>query len=347
MKIIVVALLLCACGAEESPWCASCVDPEIDWVEVPAGSYTYGSPLDTPCRGAITETEVDVTLTRPFLISRYEVTQKQWKALGFDVPPNAPLCEDCPITFVDFYEAAAWCNRLSELEGLEPCYRLEECSGTLGSGCPETDFYELGCVFMQDMPETTILPDNYYCPGDVRRFASMYDCDGYRLPTTAEWEYAAKAGTTTNTYNGDITYDSNGWCVEEPILEDIAWYCFNSGAGDTNASPDQISEIGLKQANPFGLYDMLGNVQEWVDYRATGGALNQGSPGEALTDPIGEPWPNDWEIPASTRGGSFSDVGCYNRSAWRLDFFSFARMANVGFRPVRTLPAPAPDAGAK
>ena len=53
-----------------------------------------------------------------------------------------------------------------------------------------------------------------------------------RLPTGPEWYYASKAGTTSNTYNGYMTDDHGEGCADEPILNDIAWYCENTGAGN-------------------------------------------------------------------------------------------------------------------
>jgi formylglycine-generating enzyme required for sulfatase activity len=318
-------------------------DPQVEWIEIPAGSFTFGSPIGTPCRGIYMEKEVPVTLTQPFLMSKYEITQRQWTALGFEVPHNAPFCEECAVTFLDQAEAMVWCNALSHLEGLEACYDLSRCTGTIGSGCPDDEVYAAtGCIVEYGTGD--VLPDSYNCEPPVRKHTSMYDCDGYRLPTGAEWEYAAKAGTTTNTYNGEITDDHEGYCADEPILNDIAWYCFNSGAGDDNVSPDQIREVGLKQPNPFGLHDMLGNAWEWVDYVGTGFGLdtNEGKPDEALTDPMGAV---EDDTRRDIRGGDFKRLNCYNRSAYQFDGFKYGRWISSGFRPVRTLPEGWVDAG--
>jgi formylglycine-generating enzyme len=339
-----VALLSACSSSNEKPDAGNTdtspepVDPEIEWVEIPAGSFMFGSPDGTPCMGSMTEKEVPVTLTRPFLIAKYELTQRQWAAMGFPVPPNTPFCDNCPVMYLTWYEALAWCNALSRFEGLEECYDLSSCQGEIGGGCPE------------GMGMCSVDENAYRCEGKTRRYDSMYDCAGYRLPTGPEWEYAAKAGTTTNTYNGDVTTDNSVGCVEEPVLNDIAWYCFNSGYVAVDPwSPDSLNllrEVGLKQPNPFGLYDMLGNAFEWVDYVGTGFSLdsNEGKPGEVLTDPMGTTEDDDGR--RDLRGDAYYRVGCFMRVGDQMQEGGDIRGPGYGFRPVRTLPATLSDAGA-
>jgi len=321
------------------------VDPEVDWMVIHAGSFTFGSPEDAPCLKPSMEKQVPVTLTHPFLMSKYEITQKQWLDLGFKLPHRAPNCPDCPITFLNMFEAMAWCNALSRFEGLEECYDLSSCTGDIGAGCPDGDFYELGCIFVQEVGGD--IDGLYACPNAVRRYALMYDCTGYRLPTGPEWEYAAKAGTTTNTYNGDITDSHSGNCGDEPILNDIAWYCSNTGAGDTDAHPEQLREVGLKEPNTWGLYDMLGNAGEWVDYVSTGYPLdvNDGHSGTTLlVDPMGTT--EDDDTRRDLRGGWFYRAPCMTRASSQFDAWGEFRRAGSSFRPVRTLPATV-DGGVK
>ncbi|MBN2719153.1 MAG: SUMF1/EgtB/PvdO family nonheme iron enzyme, partial [Deltaproteobacteria bacterium] len=117
------------------------------------------------------------------------------------------------------------------------------------------------------------------------------------------------------------------YCEEEPALEDIAWYCNNSG--------DEVHPVKQKLLNPWGLYDMLGNVYEWTDYYFHGQSLNDNSDDSpiTLTDPIGPSSGTHHEL----RGGTFDKTGCYVRPSRSLFEYSTQRIYNTGFRPVRTL----------
>ena len=307
-------------------------DPQVEWITVQPGNFTFGSPDTTPCRGVYVEKEVPVVLTRAFQMPKYEITQKQWVAMGYPLPGNIPVCDECPVSQIDWWEALAWCNALSQFEGLEECYDLSTCTGSIGEGCP-VEYAACGGLEPGD---------SFQCIGKTRKYDSMYECKGYRLPTGAEWEYAAKAGTTTTTYGGDVTtgLDSSG-CLEDVVLNDIAWYCHTSGIQKneswTSDNLQLIRPVGQKQPNPWGLYDMLGNAFEWVDYVYTGMSLdaNEGKYGETLTDPMGTTEDDDERRDA--RGNSFMGAACRTRASFQIGEGPYARGPGYGFRPVRTL----------
>ena len=130
-------------------------------------------------------------------------------------------------------------------------------------------------------------------------------CLGYRLPTEAEWEYAARAGTSGARY-GELTR--------------IAW-CWES-------SGDRTRPVGAKAPNAWGLYDMLGNVYEWVqDWE---GAYA----GEEATDPVG-PASGAYRV---LRGGGWSGDLRDVRAAYRASAPPDHRSDLVGFRPARSIP---------
>jgi formylglycine-generating enzyme required for sulfatase activity len=134
----------------------------------------------------------------------------------------------------------------------------------------------------------------------------------YRLPTEAEWECAARAGTSTRfSYGDDPNYDS---------LTNYAWQSVDDGL--------TVHPVGQKLPNPWGLYDMAGNVFEWCQDWL--GPL----PGGSATDPQGPPSnPIGWKI---MRGGAFDFGGPACRSASRMFFGSHPALNdwNLGFRVV-------------
>ncbi|MFA4957837.1 MAG: formylglycine-generating enzyme family protein [Candidatus Methanoperedens sp.] len=129
----------------------------------------------------------------------------------------------------------------------------------------------------------------------------------YRLPSEAEWEYSARAGTTTRYSFGD----------DESILGDYAWYSANSG-GKTN-------NIGQKKPNPWGLYDMHGNVWEWVQdnwHANYNGAPTNGSSWESGSGQV-------------YRGGGWDYLARGCRSAFRSRYDMGYRIGFIGFRLLR------------
>jgi formylglycine-generating enzyme required for sulfatase activity len=249
-----------------------------------------GSPDTELGRGA-DEVEHEVTLTRSFWMMEMEITQGQFEGKMEYNPSSFSSCGlDCPVEQVNWYEVVAYANALSRTEGLEECYYCT------GSGAAVT------------------------CEQDGRFFgadASIYDCAGYRLPTEAEWEYAARGGTTTATYNGDLTTTD---CTLSSILGPIGWYCGNA-SGRTHP-------VGEKLANGYGLHDMLGNVWEWCH------DWNAAYPGGAETDPTAPPSGSARVL----RGGSWVDYARGARAADRHDSSPGTRIRYRGARFVRSCP---------
>ena len=203
--------------APEERW-PTCVHPEVvadcddGWCKIPAGCFIMGSPEHEWGRALYQEDQVAVTLTRSFEIGQYEVTQREWGSRDLTnpsgrIPDGRGDClePDCPVGNVTWFEAVAYANLLSEEHGLEPCYALHDCINEPGQPG------DWGMV----------------CSSVTAAAPTIYECEGYRLPTDAEWEYAARAGTRTAFYSGPITcYEDplSFACRPDPALERIAWY---------------------------------------------------------------------------------------------------------------------------
>ncbi len=218
---------------------------------IPAGSFLMGSPDSEKDRGSYEGPQHKVTLTKPYYLGVYEVTQEQYeKVMGSN--PSHFKGAKLPVEMVNWNEAQDFCLKLSQLD------------------------------------------------------KSMT----YRLPSEAEWEYAARAGTKTAYYWGDGFDGRYAWCLQ------------NSGG--------KTQEVGSRQANPWGLFDMSGNVYEWCeDWYAD----KYPSVGEEI-DPKGAASGSS----RVGRGGGWYDVPLGCRSAFRFDYSPDIRFNTLGFR-VLVVPA--------
>jgi formylglycine-generating enzyme required for sulfatase activity len=159
------------------------------------------------------------------------------------------------------------------------------------------------------------------------------------LPTEARWEYACRAGTSTATYAGDLDLRGDN---DAPVLDEIAWYGGNSGhhgfdlgdqGYDSSNGPNKqyphrraaTRKVATRRANPWGLYDMLGNVWEWcADHFDSYDA-------QPLVNPI--PVPHQGPVPRRVyRGGSWSNGARYVRASYRFAYEPDRRYTVLGFR---------------
>jgi len=233
----------------------------------PPGTFLMGSPEDESGRDD-DEALHEVTLTRGYWLAETPVTQGQYRALTGQSPSFHEGSDDLPVEQVSWYDAVRFANRLSKSAGLDPCYRI-------GAG---------------DEPEVSLL--------DLAR-------TGFRLPTEAEWERAARAGSGYRFAGGDD-------------LDDVGWYGDNSGG--------RTQPVAQKRVNAWGLHDMSGNVWEWVWDRF----------GEYPADSVSDPLGRDEGSDRASRGGCWDDDAMICRPALRYWFDPGERNDGVGFRLART-----------
>ena len=255
-------------------------------VAVAGGTYQMGSTT-----GNADETPVHSVTVGSFNMDKYEITYEKWTAVrtwgsthGYtDLPAgqagSAGTGTNQPVTVVNWYDIVKWCNARSEMDGLAPVYYTD------GS---QTTIYKTGTI-------------------DLVNGAVKLTAHGYRLPTEAEWEFAARGGTQTHGYAYSGSNDINT----------VAWYSTNSG---TNTHP-----VGGLAANELGLYDMSGNVWEWCwDWYG-------GYSSSVQTNPQG-PASGTYRV---LRGGSSVSYAFYCRVSYRNGGSPGDRVNYFGFRCVQ------------
>ncbi len=257
-------------------------------VSITPGSFAMGC---TPGQGDACQYDEQVvrtvTLTASFWMGRTEVTRGLYRSVTGSNPSGSESCgDDCPVETVTWCDTIAFANALSAAEGLRPAY-------TVPSG------------FVVGMSEDA-------CNAASPKIVWDRSADGYRLPTEAEWEYAARAGT-------DLRYSGSSDAGA------VAWYVENSEVGSSSAS----HAVGGKAANAWGLYDMSGNVTEWTFDWYTSSYHTAGS-----KDPVG-PGSGDMRV---QRGGCYWDAAGLVRVTDRGAGSPGKSWRNIGFRLARTAP---------
>ena len=263
---------------------------EIEFVCIHAGSFLMGSPTTEPLRDSDEGPLTPVTITKDFYLSKYEITKADWERVWnaanliiaqddpiWPVPQIVPISDDHPAIGV------SW-DDINEVNGF-----LDDIN--LLVGC---DTSSLSTDRMRYDP--SIVPSGCF-----------------RLPTEAEWEYAARAETNTRYSFGDDETQLNLYALYDPDPNDL----FNAGS----ANP-----VGQFLPNANGLYDMHGNVREWVFDQYS----NSTYTGIAQSDPIGV----SSSLNRVLRGGSYINTSEKLRSANRMNRDLNDRADTNGFRLV-------------
>jgi formylglycine-generating enzyme required for sulfatase activity len=265
----------------------SLVSPTSDgMLQIPAGSFTMGDQLDSETDAVPTTIYVSA-----FYIDKNLVELSQWQAVysyaikhGYSfVNSGGGKAANNPVVFVDWYDCVKWCNARSEMASMTPAYYTDGTQRTV---------YRTGEI-------------------DISNACVNWSANGYRLPTEAEWEKAARGGLSGQRFPWGNTISE----LQANYIGSTNQYSYDLGPNGynsefTNGPTPYTSPVGSFAMNGYGLYDMAGNVWEWCwDWYGT----PYGQP--TVTNPMG---PDSGSLRVR-RGGRWDDYALSCCTAFRGD----------------------------
>ncbi len=281
-----------------------------DMALIPAGSFTMGrtsgdTDMDAP-------PAVSVTVSA-FYMGKYEVTKALWDEVrtwglsnGYtDLRVGGGKASNHPVHSITWYDMVKWCNARSQKEGLAPCYEVSGATYKTGSS------------------------DEVVCD---------WSANGYRLPTEAEWEKAARGGVSGKRFPWGTDTISHSQANYEAFSVDSApFFSYDLSGAVGGHHPTYAkslgpftSPVGAFAANGYGLHDMAGNVWEWC----------WDQHGETYVDGATDPRGATSGTNRMSRGGSWNDYANYCRAAHRYYSGGIPPYAwgndNLGFRTARS-----------
>ena len=280
-------------------------------VLIQAGVFTIG---DTLLDGLSDAIPTNVTVSA-FYMDQNLVSYSQWQSVynwatnnGYSFANvGSGKAANHPVQTVDWCDTVKWCNARSQQAGLTPVYYTDAAL---------TQVYTNGEGY-------------YYTP------YANWKASGYRLPTEAEWEKAARGGLSGARF--PLTNVIIGWMANYYGCINVCGFIYDLGPNGNNTNFDTggepyTSPVGYFPPNGYKLYDMAGNVNEWCwDWYDTPPYASPGSPYLGGSDPHGPSFGNI----RVTRGGDWEFVASYARCAYRNPYYQQIAVNFIGFRCVR------------
>ena len=275
---------------------------------IPGGVFQMG---DNFLEGGNAEIPVHTVFVSPFFMDKNLVSRELWLevyswaiANGYDFNFSGSFkAANHPVQTIYWYDAVKWCNARSQKEGLTPCYYTDS---------TQTTIYKTGSL-------------------DITNACVKWTANGYRLPTEAEWEKAARGGSNGRRFPwGDtITHSQANYYSQSTFAYDISPTRGEHPTYATGSSP-YTSPIGSFAANAYGLFDMAGNVSEWCwDFYEDHW---YGQPSSTTDDGRGPPIALSNRV---LRGSSCYDVAYYARVGARYGRLPNTASFILGFRCAR------------